>query len=50
LIEPGSIVLTLGAGDVWRAGDALIKQGGCQRGRRAGLAQQDSAKTAGVAR
>ena len=25
-IEPGSIVLTLGAGDVWRAGDTLIKR------------------------
>ena len=35
LIEPGSIVLTLGAGDVWRAGDTLVKQ---------------SAKIAGVSR
>ena len=25
-IEPGAIVLTLGAGDVWRAGDTLIKR------------------------
>jgi len=50
LIEPGSIVLTLGAGDVWRAGEALIKQGGCRRGRRAGLARVDSAKMAGMTR
>ncbi len=27
-VDPGSIVLTLGAGDVWRAGDALVKQAG----------------------
>ena len=47
LIEPDSIVLTLGAGDVWRAGDALIKQGGCRPGRRSGLA---SSKMAGVSR
>jgi UDP-N-acetylmuramate--alanine ligase len=47
LIEPGSIVLTLGAGDVWRAGDALIKAGGCGSGRRAGLERLDRAKVAG---
>ena len=50
LIEPGSIVLTLGAGDVWRAGDALIKQGGCRPGRQAGLARLDGAEIAGVSR
>ncbi len=47
LIEPDSIVLTLGAGDIWRAGDALIKQGGCRPGRRSG---SSSAKLAGVVR
>jgi UDP-N-acetylmuramate--alanine ligase len=25
LIEPGDVVLTLGAGDVWRAGEALVR-------------------------
>jgi len=50
LIEPDSIVLTLGAGDIWRAGDVLIKQGGCRTGRRAGLARLDRAKLAGVSR
>jgi len=25
-LEPGAVVLTLGAGDIWRAGDTLIKQ------------------------
>jgi UDP-N-acetylmuramate--alanine ligase len=50
LIEPGSVVLTLGAGDVWRAGDALVRKGGCRPGRRAGLARLDRAKVAGVSR
>ena len=50
LIEPGSIVLTLGAGDIWRAGDTLIKQGGCKNGRRAGLARLNEVKIAGPTR
>ncbi len=49
-IEPGSVVLTLGAGDVWRAGDTLIKQGGYNTGRSAGLARLNEAKTAGATR
>jgi len=38
LIEPGAIVLTLGAGDIWRAGDTLVKKGGSRTSRRAGRA------------
>ena len=49
-IEPGSVVLTLGAGDIWRAGDTLIKRGGCNTGRIAGLVRLNEAKTAGATR
>ena len=47
LIEPGAVVLTLGAGDIWRAGDTLIREGGCKPSRRAGLERLHQARAAG---